>query len=275
MTPREKDMALQDKHLRDNLLEIDSLSQRGGRMLSLVDLVLAGTVSAELAGELAFAALSGASFITAAGPGGVGKTTLMAALLGLVPPGARVRIVASARDIHRAESADGLTYHVVHEIGSGHYLGYLWGEAVGRYVGLISPADRIASNVHANTMAEALEQLEGSPLSVERERLAGVDLWLFMKADGGFATPRRRVVSVWTSNGEQFEETWRLDARRDMHVRCSDGPVVARLGSGRGGNASSSADRVAELTRLLERLAEERVVALEDVRRSILDGCDD
>ncbi len=34
-----------------NLVEIERLNQRGGRTLSFVDLIEAGTVSAELAGE--------------------------------------------------------------------------------------------------------------------------------------------------------------------------------------------------------------------------------
>ncbi|MEK7765428.1 MAG: hypothetical protein AAB368_04240, partial [bacterium] len=67
--------------------ELDRLNQRGGRMLSIVDLIEAGTVTRELAAYLLAAIGGGASFMTAALPGGAGKTTVMGALLNFVPPG--------------------------------------------------------------------------------------------------------------------------------------------------------------------------------------------
>ena len=62
---------------RSNLREIDSLNQRGGRMLSVVDLIEDGTLDAPVAGYLLASVASGASFLCAAGPGGVGKIALI------------------------------------------------------------------------------------------------------------------------------------------------------------------------------------------------------
>lgn len=58
---------------RRNQVAIGALNQRGGRMLSLVDLLEAGTVGLDMAAEMACLAAGGGSFLTAAGPGGVGK----------------------------------------------------------------------------------------------------------------------------------------------------------------------------------------------------------
>ena len=54
---------------------------------SLVDLIEAKTIDLELAAWLVAQIWDGASFITGSGPGGVGKTTTMQALLGFVPTG--------------------------------------------------------------------------------------------------------------------------------------------------------------------------------------------
>ena len=70
---------------RHNHRQIEQLNQRGGRMLSIVDLIQAGTISVEMAAYAMRAMAEGASLLTAARPGGAGKTTLMAALVGLLP----------------------------------------------------------------------------------------------------------------------------------------------------------------------------------------------
>ena len=54
-------------------------------MLSIVDLVEAGTLTRDLAAYALAAIGGGASFMVGALPGGAGKTTVMGALLNLVP----------------------------------------------------------------------------------------------------------------------------------------------------------------------------------------------
>ena len=58
-------------------------------MLSIVDLIQAGTMSVKMAAYAMRAMHQGASLLTAARPGGAGKTTLMAAILNFLPPGCR------------------------------------------------------------------------------------------------------------------------------------------------------------------------------------------
>ena len=71
--------------------EIERCNQRGGRMLSAVDLLSANTVTPDLAACLLAAIRGGASFMVGAQPGGAGKTTVMGALLNFVPANVELR----------------------------------------------------------------------------------------------------------------------------------------------------------------------------------------
>ena len=74
----------------DSVIEIVNRSnQRGGRMLSVIDLLEAGTLDRTKAAWLLARILSGASFLVGARPGGAGKTAVMGALLTMLPAGRR------------------------------------------------------------------------------------------------------------------------------------------------------------------------------------------
>ena len=68
-------MSLKEASIQAHVRAIDDCNQRGGRMLSLVDLIDAGTVDLPLAAYLAATMRSGASLLVGARPGGAGKTT--------------------------------------------------------------------------------------------------------------------------------------------------------------------------------------------------------
>jgi hypothetical protein len=53
-----------------NAEQIDRLNQRGGRTLSIVDLIQAGTISMEMSAHAMRAIAGGASLLTGARPGG-------------------------------------------------------------------------------------------------------------------------------------------------------------------------------------------------------------
>ena len=55
--------------------QIEHLNQRGGRTLSIVDLVRAGTISVEMSAYAMRAIQQGASLLTGARPGGAGRRT--------------------------------------------------------------------------------------------------------------------------------------------------------------------------------------------------------
>jgi len=260
---------MKDPFFEGNLAVINSLNQRSDRVFSLVDLVRAKTVSLDLAGELAFAMLCGANLITAAGPSGAGKTTAMAALLGLVPPGARISAIASRADLDHPADGSGLVYTVVHEISKADVYGYLWDDAVGRFFNRIGANSRVASNLHADTMDEALSQLEGAPLNVARKKLLRVDIWLFLAAARIRANARRKVVSTWTG-GEDFVEVWQLESSEGTQVRRVDNPALKRLGRTSGFDRLGIAKRVKTLSEKIAALAADGICAIGDVRGEIL-----
>ncbi len=128
----------EDTPERGNLREIEALNQRGGRTLSIVDVMRAGTIPPEAAGFLLWRVAHGASFLTGAVPGGAGKSTLLADLLAMLPPGERIVTTPDEPAVSRAlrERPRSGRCYLCHEIGSGHWYGYLWGSTVGRFLGL-------------------------------------------------------------------------------------------------------------------------------------------
>jgi len=178
---------------RCNLREINSLNQRGGRMLSVVDLIEDGTLDVAVAGRLLARVAEGASFLCAAGPGGVGKTTLMACLLSFLPPGERIRTVT---DPWILAEPDEPTCYLCHEIGAGHWFGYLWAEDAAEFLAL-QRQGRIAASLHADSVEDVAAQLLGPDVAADEADLAAVDLMLFMVRAG----TRRRVSAVFEAAG--------------------------------------------------------------------------
>ncbi|MHA1697914.1 MAG: hypothetical protein ACTSWN_03630 [Promethearchaeota archaeon] len=180
-----------------NIKEINGLNQRGGRMLSVIDLIIRGTLSIEMASYLFVAIHYNASFLCCALEGGVGKTALMGALLGCIPPSERIESCTSTDTIKRLSNYDRQEKIslVVHEIGRGHWFGYLWGPPVLEFVKLNSnPMIRVVSNIHADTYSQVTDQfrLFGDP---DGDYLKYFDLILFIKIlDGMNWRQRRRVV---------------------------------------------------------------------------------
>jgi type IV secretory pathway ATPase VirB11/archaellum biosynthesis ATPase len=184
--------------IANNLREIDSLNQRGGRMLTVVDLIEDGTLDVETSGLLLSFVGAGASFLTAAGPGGVGKTTLMAVLLSFLPPDERIRTVTDPAGVPEPEQP---TCWLCHEIGSGHWFGYLWGDEAAQFLAL-HDRGRVAGSLHADTDEEVAAQLLGPSVGAAEEDLAAVDLLLTMVRVGGM----RRVHVVYESAGRDAAE---------------------------------------------------------------------
>jgi hypothetical protein len=206
--------------------QIEALNQRGGRTLSIVDLVQAGTLTAEMAACAMRAMAEGASLLTGARPGGAGKTTLMASLLHLLPPDTRIVTVDRSGVIADAAArpADEAACYLAHEIGAGHWFGYIWGRDVAAYLSLIEGQRRIASCLHADTLEELTGILTSPPLGVSREALGRVGLILFMHVQPGPGGVRRRVAAFHEADGRGGHRlAFRWDARPDTFERV--GPL--------------------------------------------------
>ncbi len=195
-----------------NLREIDALNQRGGRMLSVVDLLERGTIDAGIAAYCIVAVYHGASFLCCALPGGAGKTTLMGALLGLVPSPEMVMSITSASDIPSIRKDLEPTKRnclVVHEIGKGSWFGYLWGAAVLEYIALKQLGTRLASNIHADTLDQVERQLVS--FGGTKDAIAAFDLVLFISRESKL-TGRRDGEHVVHAVHERVPRKKNIDA---------------------------------------------------------------
>ena len=216
---------------RDNDEQIERLNQRGGRTLSIVDLIGAGTLSVEMAAVAMRAMEQGASILTGAVPGGAGKTTLMAAILGFLPPGVPLVTVEGAHVV-----AEGLarepqpSCYLAHEIGSGHWYGYIWGRDVADFLALIDGPRRIASCIHADTLDQLAGILAGPPLGVRREALGRVGLILFMSVSRGLRGTRRRVAAFHGADGQGGHRLlYEHDPQADTFRQLADPRDAAEL----------------------------------------------
>ena len=191
-------MAYDDRILR-HCREIDRCNQRGGRMLSVVDLIEAETLTAELAAYCLAAIGQGASFMVGALPGGAGKTTVMGALLNFVP--ASVELApADAQDVISKGLLNPSRQRcfICHEIGPGPYYAYLWGHELREYFRLSEAGHILATNLHADTYEQAHDQICHQN-QVPVDALRRMNLMLFLSVH----RTRRRIELVWESDGSQ------------------------------------------------------------------------
>ena len=196
--------------LHAHVQAINDCSQRGGRMLSLVDLIEAHTVDLCLAAYLAAMMRGGASLLVGARPGGAGKTAAMCALLNFLPDDAVIRPVASRAAFASAQGSDlpGRTCYLAHEIGAGHYYAYVWGERARAFLRLRQQGHIIVSNLHADTLPETYQQLceevGGRPEDVLRVDLK---MYLGLRRTGPWSA-QRWVSRVYESDGTADRLLW-------------------------------------------------------------------
>lgn len=234
--------------------EIERCNQRGGRMLSIIDLIEAGTFSRDLAAYALAAIGNGASFMVGALPGGAGKTTVMGALLNFVPNDVELVPADGMTAIGRglAEPTHRRCF-ICHEIGSGHYYAYLWGKMLRTYFELPEAGHMLATNLHADTFEQAREQICGDN-GVAEATLRRMNLCFFLAA-----RPQRRIQTVWESDGvSPHRKIYTADpAGSERATRPSSSSLVA------------SAD-LAQAGKLIDELAVRGARTIQDVRRAIL-----
>lgn len=134
-----------------------------------------------------------------AGPSGVGKTTLLTALLEFLPPQTRriyprgcFETFAFLSDPKVVATETAL---LINEI-SPHLPVYLWGPAVGK---MLEAADRgfaLLTTAHAGTVQEFVGTLTGSPLRLPAARIAAFEFVVVMETAAENRSGRR-VRGVW------------------------------------------------------------------------------
>lgn len=176
-------------------------NQRGGRMLSIVDLLEAGTLTRDLAAYALAAIGAGASFMVGAQPGGAGKTTVMGALLNLVPRDTKLVTAENEAVVEQGiiERSPRRCY-VCHEIGAGFYHAYLWGKALRHYFKLPVAGHMLATNLHADTFEQARHQVCVENAVPEAD-FRHMNLLFFISVEHSGGNVRRRIVSAWESDG--------------------------------------------------------------------------
>ena len=207
---------------RKNLREIEGLNQRGGRTLSFVDLIRAGTMTAEMVAHCWTAIAHGASFLTAARPGGAGKSTVLANLLALLPPNEEIVTVTDPT----IADDNAPNCYLAHEIGSGHWYGYIWGRQVAEFLALMPQGSRIASCIHADCLDELREILLTPPLEVPQGHFNMLDLILFVHVKPG---DQRRVVALHERVGNGHRLAFEWDEGLDAIVRRGPSELFDRL----------------------------------------------
>ena len=103
-----------------NLEEINNLNMFGERLLSLVDLIKRETIPLEVAAYLVEGVQKGAGVLIGAWPQRAGKTTVMGALLGVIPSSDRIITIEDDRVIPQLTSGsrDEPKTYVIHELSN-------------------------------------------------------------------------------------------------------------------------------------------------------------
>jgi len=257
----------------DNLRQIEALNQRGGRTLSVVDLIEANTLDVEMAAYLLCCVANGASFLTAANPGGAGKSTVLATLLNFLPPGTQIVTTSGAAVIEselNREPSDP-TCVLAHEIGSGRWFGYIWGGDVADFFRLMNGPRRIASCQHADTLEELRGVLLSPPLSVSERQFLELDLAMFMHVDGGFLQARRRVCAVHESAGTDHPMVFQWTRKGDRFEQLGDSVLLPRLAEREGKSAQGIMDELSAARELIQELVDNDVRPFEDVRERVIE----
>ncbi len=182
---------------------VEGANQRGGRMLSLVDLLEAGTLSLAQAAWLLGRIEAGSSFLVGARPGGAGKTAVMGALLAMLPAGEAVRLARPGSGWEAARPGECV---VAYEISPGDYDAYIWGPDVVRFARLGARGCRLVSNLHADTLQEAREQIVRQNGATEEDFLR-FGLFLPVELRGG-GRPERRVRRIHAAGGPAGGGGW-------------------------------------------------------------------
>ena len=199
-------------------------------MLSIVDLLQAGTLDPNLAAYLTTAISRGSSFLVGAYPGGAGKTTVMTALLNFVPPDCRLRAADSGATVREAlgSRSPSRFCYICHEIGAGPYYAYLWGRDARDFFALPAAGSMIATNLHVDTLEQCRHQLCDEN-GVKTDDFHRCRLCLFLVREGrGWGSSRRRIATVCESDGQSPHRlVWQWNRRADRFERCEQSKLAA------------------------------------------------
>ena len=263
-------MNLEDNNLR----EIDGLSQRG-RTLSIVDLINANTLDVDMAAYSLYAMANGASFLTAARPGNAGKSTLMACLMTLLPPGIKVitsdsSVITEAQRYIDAEGAENVCF-LCHEIGSGPIYGYIWGKYVEQFMRLMSSGCKIASCIHADTLPEMHDIMVSRELGVSEEDFAGLGLILFLKLERSPTGHTRRVATLYESGeAEKHNLLFSWEPKSDTFSKHGKPMLLEKIARQNGQSVEQASEKLQQCKLFIQNLMQSGETDFRWVRNQVV-----
>lgn len=158
--------------------------------LSIIDLVASRTLDFKLAGLLWLIMESRASVLVASAPIFAGKTTLLHAMLDLLPPGLqRYSLRGFAEDFSFTGQYKPETTYLVSEEISNHQYEYLWGDQVQETFRLLGQGYRLGATAHARDIRDVAYLLHGY-LNVPLTDIVNVGM----------------VVSLYAANGPSYDD---------------------------------------------------------------------
>ena len=163
------------------------------------ELLRDGTIDLWSAANLWAALARRRSIAVVAGPSGVGKTTLLTALLDFLPAETRRVYPRGCFEtfafLSDATVVAGETALLINEI-SPHLPVYLWGPAVGRVLEAADRGFQLLATAHGDTVQEFVGALTGSPLRIPASRVAAFEFVLVMEQSAETQSGRR-VRGIW------------------------------------------------------------------------------
>ena len=233
--------------------------------LTILDLVTNKTLSARAAAALWAAMDAGLSFVVTAVPRFAGKSTLMNAVLGLLPPDIPVHRLDGSREqmLQLKREASG-GYVVVAEIGQAPVPGYIWGEPVRELFETLAVGYSLATALHAPDVPGAFDVLCREN-GVSDEAASRVNLVLHLlrfgedpdpfwrrlaevsEIDGvSGGGPNARVLFRWRERDDAFED---VEAPRLLKVDQAELEGRARAITERVRSGGTDAAAISELIR--------------------------
>ncbi len=169
-------------------------------MLSIIDLIRAKTVDMPRAAYLATRVRQGASFIVGAVPGGAGKTTVMGALLNLLPTNTEIVPCDSSSAIQSLKTGSGNRCALAHEISRGSYYCYIWENLLREFFSLTEHGVTVAANLHADNLEQSRDQICRDN-SVAEHHFNSIDFFIFLRVSGGLLSRSVTMHEILENDG--------------------------------------------------------------------------